>query len=57
MNETAPGGQQVDWCQREEPVRRVSVLAAGLRGRGNKWPFSLGRKPKTCKSCGLGSRS
>ena len=47
MKERALGGQQVDWRQQEEPVRRVSVLAAGPRGRGDKWPFSLGRKPKT----------
>ena len=47
MKERSLGGQQVDWRQQEEPVRRVSVLAAGPRGRGDKWPFSLGRKPKT----------
>ena len=49
MNERTPGGQQVDWSQQEEPIRRVSVLAAGPRGRGDKWSFSLGRKPKPPK--------
>ena len=57
MNEPVLGGQQVERCQREEPIRRASALAAGPRGRGNKRPFSLGRKPKACESCGLGSRS
>lgn len=57
VNKKILGRKRGDWCQWEEPIRRLSVLAVGLRGCGDKWPFSLGRKPVTCESCDLGSRS
>ena len=32
VNEKTLGSQRGDWCQWEELIRRLSVLAAGLRG-------------------------
>lgn len=32
VNEKILGREREDWCQWEEPIRRISVLAAGLGG-------------------------
>lgn len=40
-------------CQWEKPSGRLSILAVGPGGRGNKWPCALGSEPVMARHPGL----
>lgn len=54
VNEKTLGRKREDWFQWEEPIRRLSVLAAGWGGRGDKLPFFSGKEASDIQELWLG---